>query len=140
MNRFLRMSSMRYYLNYWQPRESALSRRFFLFFFFFFWTTAKGKSLRECYFLLKKTNEDAMLDPKRRQSTVSYILKWRNEQIFHSATTTFKRQFKERTQFSIQFMWALKHTERIKKILPPAREQYFLHPLAQKQKHIFLPK
>ena len=36
--------------------------------------TAKGKCLQDAVFFIGKTNEEAMRNPKRRQSTVSCIL------------------------------------------------------------------
>ena len=101
-NTLLRLSSMRCYLNYWQPRKSVVSRRFF----FFFEQQRKGNILENLLFFIEKL-EGTMRNPKRRQSTASYILDWRNKQIFHSVTTTFIRQLRESTQLSIQFMWAL---------------------------------
>ena len=69
----------------------------------------KGESLREfVLYYWKKMSESEMGNPKRRQCSAWIILKWRNEVISQSITTSFSiRQFRERIQFSIQFTRAL---------------------------------
>ena len=69
----------------------------------------KGESLREfVLYYWKKMSESEMGNPKRRQCSAWIILKWRNEVISQSITTSFSiRRFRERIQFSIQFTRAL---------------------------------
>ena len=65
-------------------------------------------------FFTEKINED-FGNPRRRQCSVCFILKWRNDEIFQSVTAAFIREL---IQLSIQFtkvLWSSNKTKLLKK-------------------------
>lgn len=65
-------------------------------------------------FIEKKQNKAEMRNLKRRQCSVCFILKWRNDKIFQSVTAAFIREL---IQLSIQFtkvLWSSNKTTKEK--------------------------